>query len=271
MSATQQILAATGGGASVDPDAQAFITAAGITDGTQKTATNDFVAALKANSLWSKMVAIYPFIGGTAESHKWNLVDPRDLDAAKRLTFNGTLDHSNLGCLADGVSGYAATHINPNASLTPNDFHISFYSRTYNYAANTEMVAAYTGSAGAIRFNQRSLSDVASAVMGSITFGSVSGSNNQSQGFFLCSRTTDPLIRLSRNNIELGTLVPSSIPTLTTLELPLFATNFGGSIVSFYPGQLCCFTIGAGLSIAESTILYTLTNALQLSLGRDID
>ena len=260
-----------GGGAAIDPDAQAFITAAGITDPTQQTAINDLVVGLKADSLWTKMVALYPFVGGTDASHKWNLKDPRDLDAAFRLTFVGGLTSSTQGVLADGSTGYANTHLNPNAILTPDNFHISLYTRTYNYAANTEMYAAFTGSAGAIRFNQRNPSDVTLAVMGSVMFGSVSGSNTQSQGFFLTSRTPDPLIRLCRNNIQLGTLVPISTPTLTTLELPLFATNFGGSIMSFHPGQLCCFTIGSGLSNAESTILYNLINAMQISLGRDID
>ena len=68
-----------------DPDAIAFLMAAGITDGTQAAAINTLVIRMKADGIWTKMKAIYPFVGGSAASHKWNLKDPRDLDAAYRL------------------------------------------------------------------------------------------------------------------------------------------------------------------------------------------
>ena len=49
----------------VDPDAQAFITAANITDPTQQTAIIQLVTDLKNYNLWTKAPAIYPFVGGT--------------------------------------------------------------------------------------------------------------------------------------------------------------------------------------------------------------
>ena len=42
-----------------DPDAQAFITAAGITDNTQKTAINTLVLDLKGYLIWTKFKAIF--------------------------------------------------------------------------------------------------------------------------------------------------------------------------------------------------------------------
>lgn len=54
-----------------DPDAAAFIAAAGITDATQMAAINTFVKDLKGNgtpSYWSREVIIYPFLGGTYAS-----------------------------------------------------------------------------------------------------------------------------------------------------------------------------------------------------------
>ena len=69
----------------VDADAQAFITAAGITDSTQQSAIDTLVKQLKGYGIWSKMKAVYPFVGGTATTHKYNLKDPRDLNAAFRL------------------------------------------------------------------------------------------------------------------------------------------------------------------------------------------
>ena len=60
----------------VDADAQAFIAAAGITNLTQASAINTLVNDLKTYGLWTKMKALYPMVGGTAASHKFNLKDP---------------------------------------------------------------------------------------------------------------------------------------------------------------------------------------------------
>ena len=36
-------------------------------------ATNQLVKDLKSNNLWDKMKSIYPFVGGTFSSHRFNL------------------------------------------------------------------------------------------------------------------------------------------------------------------------------------------------------
>ena len=82
-----------GGAPAVDPDAQAFLTAAAITDPTITSAIDTLVVQLKADSIWSKMKALYPFVGGTASTHKYNLKNPLDTDAAFRLVFNGGWTH----------------------------------------------------------------------------------------------------------------------------------------------------------------------------------
>jgi hypothetical protein len=47
---------------SIDPAAQDFIDAAGITGDVQQQAINNLVKGLKADGLWSKMKAVYPFV-----------------------------------------------------------------------------------------------------------------------------------------------------------------------------------------------------------------
>lgn len=70
-----------------DSDAEAFFTAASITDDTQKTAVNQLVLDLKAAGVWTKSKVIYPFVGGTTGTHKYNLKNPLDTDGAFRITF----------------------------------------------------------------------------------------------------------------------------------------------------------------------------------------
>lgn len=50
------------GNNTVDPDAQAFLTAAEITNVTEVDAINNLVVGLKSDGLWSKMKAVYPFV-----------------------------------------------------------------------------------------------------------------------------------------------------------------------------------------------------------------
>ena len=115
---------------SFDADASAFITAAGITNETQKSAINALVVDLKQYGLWSKMKAVYPFIGGTATTHKWNLKDPRDLDAAFRLTFSGGWTHNANGVTGNGSNSIANTFYNGFNQDNQDDWSRHVYSRT---------------------------------------------------------------------------------------------------------------------------------------------
>ena len=101
--------------AAFDADAQAFITAAGLTNPTQQRAVNTLVLSLKANNIWTKMRAIYPFVGGTASTHKWNLKNPLDTNAAFRLVFFGGMTHSANGIQGNGTNSYANTFLNPSS------------------------------------------------------------------------------------------------------------------------------------------------------------
>jgi len=99
-----------------DPDAQAFFNA--VQGGgdtlttTEKDATNQLVLDLKDNSLWSVFDGFYPFVGGTASSHKWNLLDPQDTNAAHRIIWLGGMSHSSTGILGNAVNSGGNTYWN---------------------------------------------------------------------------------------------------------------------------------------------------------------
>jgi hypothetical protein len=95
----------------LDASATAFINASGLTDVTQKSAVNTLVKDLKRFGLWSKIKAFYPFVGGFATSHKFNLVDPRDTNDAYRLTFAGGWTHSSSGVKCNGSNTSADTFL----------------------------------------------------------------------------------------------------------------------------------------------------------------
>lgn len=116
-------------GVPYDADAQAFLTAASITDPTISGAINTLVVQMKADNIWTKMKGIYPLVGGTASTHKWNLKNPTDFDAAFRLTFNGGITHDANGITSNGVNGYAETYLDDIIDLTSHNKSISMYIR----------------------------------------------------------------------------------------------------------------------------------------------
>ena len=97
---------------SVDADALAFITNAVITNTTQQNAIKTLVTDLKGYGLWTKMKAIYPFVGGTASQHRFNLKDSRAVTSAFYLTPYGGLGHDGNGVLFNGNDSWFNTNMN---------------------------------------------------------------------------------------------------------------------------------------------------------------
>jgi len=69
-----------GGGGGIDPDAQAYITAAGITDPTEQAAVNQLVLDLKGSGsttnntdVWSDSYTIYPLSPTSLTAAEYNL------------------------------------------------------------------------------------------------------------------------------------------------------------------------------------------------------
>ena len=93
------------------------------------------VSNMKAIGTWDLSTAVYGFVGGTADAHKWNWKDLRDLDAAYRLKQGQfstiTTVDNNLGVSFAGTYNYLQTSISPPlVGLTKDNFHLSIYNRT---------------------------------------------------------------------------------------------------------------------------------------------
>jgi len=113
-----------------------FFNSGSISDEVQQYAVYRLVGDLQTYGIWDKTYTIYPIVGGTAEAHKFNLKDPRDLDEAHRITFEGTWTHTNQGMIANtGTSNYGNTHFSQSL-ISSTDGEIGYYSRT-NTGTNT--------------------------------------------------------------------------------------------------------------------------------------
>jgi len=252
--------------AALDPDAQAFITAAAITDPTQQAAINTLVVDLKGYSIWTKMKALYPFVGGTASQHKFNLKDPRDLDVAFRLVFNGGWTHSSTGATPNGTNAYADTFLNPSTSLTTASAHFSKYNRTNDLVGN-KVDGIFDANNNSF-FQQNYVS--ANGIIGEI--GSIATyTQTDSRGLFTMSRTATNVFKVFKNSSSVAT------NTTTITNIPNFNFFIGvrndGSTggKAFYNSYQCAFaSLGDGLTDTEATNFYTAVQAFQTTLNRQI-
>jgi hypothetical protein len=68
-------------------------------------------ASLKSAGIYTKLDALYPFLGGIAASAKWNAKNPVDTNAAFRLTFGGGSTFSQQkGYITNGANASADTY-----------------------------------------------------------------------------------------------------------------------------------------------------------------
>jgi hypothetical protein len=254
-----------------DNDALAFLQAANITDGTTVFAINNLVIGLKNAGLWTKMKAIYPMVGGTATTCKFNLINPADTNAAFRLSFSGTITFASTGITSNGTNGYANTNFVPNSHLTLNDIHLSAYVRTAGVKSqNVEMgiqggnfglyIAPYYAAA------QENFRAVNATQVGPTALGTTI------PAFYQVNRISSTQSKQYRNGSVLNTDNVNS-GTISTRNILLLAYNNNAS-----PGnpefitdrQNSFASIGNGMTDSEASTYYTIVQAFQTALGRQI-
>jgi hypothetical protein len=250
-------------GVTTDPDAQAFITAAAITDPTQQTAINTLVVDLKGYNIWSKMKALYPFCGNSASSHKWNLKDPRDLDAAFRLVFNGGVTHNSNGVTGNGTNGYANTFLNEQSILSLNSKNISLYVRNNVITSNVTQMGVSIAAFSRFILNFNDSLNYSTLGGGQV----VHSLNYPVKGFVCMSRTNSSNFKYYQNNDAPVTKTSSS--ATNNGNFFILALN-NGSPSQYCPDNLAFASIGDGLTDTEAANFYTAVQAFQTTLGRQV-
>jgi len=249
----------------VDPDVAAFLTATGITDPIIEGAINKLVLDLKIAGIWTKMKAIYPFVGGTATTHKYNLKDPQDTNAAFRLVFSGGWTHSANGALPNGTNAFADTFLVPNTSLLLNSAHISGYVRN-----NVGVFAPILSSEDASTFNnglyiwpRTTTNDYSVRINDNTSAAAVAF---DSRGFHLATRTASNVKKYFRNNLSVFSLTTASI-ALNSSSIYIGASR---NNANFSTHETAFNSIGEGLSDPETSAFYTAVQTFQTTLGRQV-
>jgi hypothetical protein len=252
----------SGGGSGFDPDAQGFITAAGITGETQQAALNQLVLDLKSGSVWDLLDFLYPMCptdDSTASrtGYQWNIKDPRDLDAAHRITWVNDPTATTSGITGNGSSMYGNTNYNANSEGSLNDHMIGF---TGNVSGNN-----MGATAGA---NNPYNSTNAGRYWGVNSLFEDAGSSIYTNGFLLQQRTTSSTMALYNNSstpIDTSVNISSSLPNINYFIL---SRNLNGTPSGYSNTTYTSFFGGRSLSEAQIASFITALNSYNTSLGR---
>ena len=251
----------------LDPDAVAFLAAAGITDPTITSAINTLVVSLKGNGLWTKMIAIYPFVGGTATTHKYNLKNPADTDAAFRLVFSGGITHSTNGLVGNGTTGFYDTFVNAATHLSQNNVSAHVYIRNNVAEDKVDIGCLRSTPFSALQIGVRTPSNTIAA-RGFTGASLTSVANTDSRGFFGISRLSSATQVVSKNTTQTAVNTASVAPD--SLKVFGLAFNLNAAAGFFTTRQHAYSSLGQGLSDSELDTYYDIVQAFQTTLGRQV-
>jgi len=247
-----------------DPDAGAFINVTGI-GGIEAVAINNLVNQLKSAGLWTKFNALYPFVGGTADTNKYNLINPQDTNAAYRLSFVGGLTHNSNGITGNGTTGYCNTNLAPaNMGGGTDNAVVCAYFRNY-VGRNATADFGATNNSSYIYINLRNASNISAASMNA-TVAQSTTSTTATSGFFTLSRTISTSFTTSINKSH-TTRTRNSIAA-GAQNMYLLASNNNGTAGSFSNRNCAFFGLGFGFTTDEINSLVDINQAFQTTLGR---
>jgi hypothetical protein len=249
---------------------QSFFTASGITDSTTISAVTNLANGMVAAGIWDKMYAVYPFVGGTANSNRWNLKDT----TIYNITANGSWNYSSNGVFSDrSNNSYLNTGFIPSPSSQLNNLSIGIFSRTSG-GNGYDMGTSTFGNDGQVALIANYLSTNNFYYGITIDGANPIGPSNGGLGFFQASR-------ISNNNLVGFINGNQSGNTITTPPNERQYSN------SFYIGainvtnpfpinrepsdrQYAFAYIGQGLTQSELVNYNNLVQQFQTALGRNV-
>jgi hypothetical protein len=254
----------------VDPDAAAFFArvdaATGVSDfltTTEKNAVENLVLQLKADLIWTNLVAIYPMVGGGTGTlaQKQAACEQNLVSASFTGTFSSGWTFASTGVTGNGSSTFFNTTFNPavNASLTGLSF--GGYLRLN---LSTPVQVDGIGLPGFAQHNFIS-ANMFSGEIGNI----ISYSGNPSQRMFVHRRTSATFSESYRDGISLGTNTGTAL-TVPNTNFFIGARSDSGTPILFTSQEYAFYFFGLSLTNQNALDLTTAVNTFQTTLSRNV-
>lgn len=256
-----------------DQDVKNFVNATGITNNDTIAALDTFVTTLKNDGIWTKLYALYPFVGATEQSNKYNLVNT----GSYTLGFTGSWVYNDNGVSANGTNTFADTSFIPTSSVSDyvKNSSLSVYVRTNTTSSGYDMGSegvpdgvtvsrTYFISKGGGNKAQYDIATTQLISTNDVTgsgfwIATVSGSSTNNQRIFrngttIANQTNTPANNLASNfSIYIGA-----------------NNNRGTGANAFTSESFSLSSIGKGLTDSEAATYNTAVQTFQTTLGRQV-
>jgi len=238
----------------------------------QKDALDALVVAMKGIG-WSKFTAVYPFIGGSAAAHKWNLVNPADTDGAFRGVFAGTGTHNSSGYAGNGTTGYMDTKLIPSVDLSVNDAHFGIYfTAAGGGSANGRHGCESSATANNLLIGAGLSGSSYYRMWGTANDGQIAVTQADVTDFFLMTRrgASDMEAYKASTSVQTnsGSTGVGGLPVSRSVYVG--AHNEDGTAAYFSDLGMGLVTMGTGLTDGEVSTYYTAIQAYQTALSRNV-
>ena len=251
----------------VDTDAAAYLAdvelSGGTIDATITSAVNTLFTDLKSNGLYSKMIAMYPYVGGTASSHSINALLNKSFD----ITWNGGMTHGISGSTGNGTNAYGATNFQPSNYVDKTKSSFGLYITQKGIKTSNNLHGTFNNS----RMNFSS--NISSGNLAFCLFGDGAGQYNSPysghlDGNFIVIRTGATDTHLYGNGSFIASV--SGYVNNTGSNPGFYLFEYQGAPGSWFNDDTLAFTFFADdLSYAEAITLDGIINTFQTSLGRN--
>jgi len=260
---------------SLDPDALLYLEAIrphysatwfddiALTEEQWDRVASDLFVEQKDFGIYNKNKAFYPLAGGTPESIRYNAKDPRNLDAAFRLTAVGSPTVTANGVQGNGTSQYYNTHL-ISGDYT-NDFGYGVYSNSFTTGTFCHGATGVAGGARTELFPRLSSGGVNTfTAIGTGSYTTIAASASG-----LSSAYRNVNTHYARVNKTEATRTDSSA-NYTSSKLFLMArNNTAASTVDFYSPDLLQFAYACDfLTKLEHDNFVDIINNFQIALSR---
>ena len=252
-----------------DADVQTWVDAVVANGGTVSSMTFDavteFVRAVKAAGVWTKINRMNLFCGDQLAAALVPLKRGGGNVTDTNVNFVAGDYSETIGLTGNGSTKYLRTGLVPSATLTLNDTHMAIYNR-----ASASSVSNQLGAGGPMIFyaphtGSQLISDQYNSTTGRVG-PSVIGAP---YGFLVASRNGAGEHVIYRNGIAQASAATSG-GSLPTVECYVFAGNNFGSPVAVNDGARAGYSIGSGLSSADVAAYQAAMEAFQDALGRGV-
>lgn len=245
-----------------DADANNFISRAGITNSTQKSAINKLVVDLKTANLWGKIIGLYPYVGGTSASHAQNLKS-----ALYPITWVNGPTHNANGVTGNGVSSYGI--ISNSAGVIPQFCHIAAYTQIADPSIRDLCGAGNQGGNSVYFILQPNANTIVGYANNIVVFAQ-SGVGSWNSLLSVHRRSTTDLAVYYNNTLQGSNATFRNDLPPNLLDLFVLARNDNGTPASFATDTLSLISFGSSMIAGEITAFNTAVQTYQTALGRQV-